>query len=618
MENLFEDEALDRTDGSTSNAEATPKRVRGPMTLPDGRICIGRVGAPPQQEATSSKFFFWVPPDALVEKTQLVSCESTTATRLFTYYAIVDEVHRCSRKRNMGHEVDEADGDLKLQSPFESDGYTYASATILRVEPTVFTPPRERSPVFLARPDDARLSYGADEIEQPLAIALIKNGGAQLAGTGHIDLDYLLGINGAHLNVTGAAGRGTKSSFLLYVNWLLLRKARQEQRERPSDPNRLRVVPIIFNVKSYDLFYIDHRSNRYDEAQHLADWSALGVAQPAPFEKVTFYAPQQPGNELPVPTGRTTGVQPYSWSLRDVMERGLFRYLFSEADANDANFGALALDLESWLTSERVEQDGSSTRVLANGRPTTFKALLAWINEQAGLAEEQRDMQDRHHRETWKKLYRRLQKMLYEGRGVLRYDDEQGHPLNLVRADTTDPIVVDLFALAGELQLQRFVVATIFRQLVQARTGANAVRGLVYLITLDELNRFAPRGATDPITQLIETVAAELRSQGIILLGAQQQASKVSERVIDNSAIRVLGKTGYLELATPTWRYLSDSARRKAESLPLNEKLIIMDQFREPMHVRVPFPIWAMNPREANPNQTAVDGDDNVSDIIDA
>ena len=43
-------------------------------------------------------------------------------------------------------------------------------------------------------------------------------------------------------------------------------------------------------------------------------------------------------------------------------------------------------------------------------------------------------------------------------------------------------------------------------------------------------------------------VAAEMRSQGIILLGAQQQASKVSERVIENAAIRVLGKTGSLEL----------------------------------------------------------------------
>jgi uncharacterized protein len=128
------------------------------------------------------------------------------------------------------------------------------------------------------------------------------------------------------------------------------------------------------------------------------------------------------------------------------------------------------------------------------------------------------------------------------------------------------------------------------------------------------------RGARDPITQLIEMVAAEMRSQGIILLGAQQQASKVSEKVIENSAIQALGKTGSLELGTPVWRFLSDSARRKAEGLPLDEKLVIQDNFREPMHLKVPFPVWAMNPHEAVsrvPSDTPNQNPDVLSDIID-
>jgi DNA helicase HerA-like ATPase len=173
---------------------------------------------------------------------------------------------------------------------------------------------------------------------------------------------------------------------------------------------------------------------------------------------------------------------------------------------------------------------------------------------------------------------------------------------------------VDLAALAGEMELQRFIVATIFRQLVEARAGANAVSGLVYLVTLDELNRFAPRGARDPITRLIETVASEMRSRGIILLGAQQQASKVSEKVIESSGILALGKSGPLELESSAWRGLSKSAKRKAGSLPLNEKLILQDNFREPMHVRVPFPVWAMNPREVKPESS---GSGDLAGIID-
>ncbi len=608
MNESFSEQISTRTNG---NERATARGV----IVENGRICIGRVGAPPQHEATSRIFYFWVPPDALVETTQLVTCESNIGGRVFTFYAIVNEVHRCSRKRNMGHEVDEMDSNLANEAPFDIEGYTYAEASILRVAPPALTAPRERSKVYLARDEDAQLAYGADEIENPLAVALVKNGGVELAGRGMIDLDYLLGINGGHLNVTGAAGRGTKSSFLLLLNWLLLHHAWRQQQTRPSDLNRLRVVPIILNVKNFDLLYIDKPSNRFDSHKHLDDWRALGIDEPQPFHDVKFFAPQQPDNELALSTGRDENVAPYSWSLRDVIARGLFRYLFAETDANDANFGALVLDLENWMTTERVERDGATTRALASERPTTFEKLLEWIDAQIDASRDERAL-GHHHEQTWRKLHRRLQKMLFECRGVLRWSDQQGHPLDLVRADTSNPLVVDLFGLAGEPALQRFVVATILRQLVDARTGANAVNGLVYLVTLDELNRFAPRGADDAITRLIETVAGEMRSQGIILLGAQQQASKVSERVIENSAIRVLGKTGYLELTTPTWRFLSESARRKAENLALNEKLLIQDNFREPMHVRVPFPAWAMNPREARPQHgTGMDSD--MEDIID-
>lgn len=572
---------------------------------------IGKVASPPQRESTSDRFHFWVPQGELVEKTQIVWTECQIGNRPIQFYAVVDEVYRQSRKRSMGEEFDTFDGDVNYEPEFGAEGVTFATASILRTEPPVLTPPLEQSSVFLGGETEAWLAYGADEVDNPLPVGLIKNGGSVVAGPGVIDLDYLLGVNGGHMNVNGAAGRGTKSSFLLMVNWQLLSEARLQQQERPSDGNRLRVVPIILNVKNFDLFHIDRRSGRYKPEDHLEDWQALGIENPVPFQNVTFYAAQQPGSSVPAATGRLGEVQPYSWSLGDIIEHGLLPYLFAETDTQDDNFGALVLDIENWLTEERVANDGAITRSLRSGdqRPTTMQELLDWVDTQASSSN---DILRSHHPSTWKKLYRRLLKLVYEGQGVLRRNDQQGNPLDVVRADTTDPMVVDLAALAGKPELQRFVVATILRQLVEARTGANAVPGLVYLVTLDELNRFAPAGARDPITRLIEMVAAEMRSQGIILLGAQQQASKVSEKVIENAAIRVLGKSGSVELGRPVWRFLSQSARRKAENLSMNEKLVIQDNFREPMFVRVPFPVWAMNPGEALPESDPDEADDDV------
>lgn len=600
--------------GQARNDVAQVEQGNGTVDEPEARV-IGKVASPPQRESTADQFYFWVQRGELVERTQIIRTESQIGGKTVQFFALVDEVYRQSRKRDIGEEYDAFDGDVTYTSQFGAEGVTFATASILATTPAVQTPPLEYSAVYLGGQREASVAYGADEIDHRLTVGLIKNGADAVAGPGVIDLDYLLGANGGHMNVNGVAGRGTKSSFLLYVIYTLLREARQRAKVRPSDSDPLMVVPIILNVKGYDLFHIDQPNARFDPDRHSHAWRQLGVDDPQPFQQATFWAPQMPGGEIPVPTGRSGEVKAYSWSLANIIEDGLLLYLFADEDTSDANFSALVLDLEAWLTDETTHNDATVERRLQTGRPDTFQALLEWVTHEAREREDSRTLRG-HHSGTWGKLWRRMLKLVVEGNGVLRRDNQAGHPLRLIRSQTSDPLVVDLNGLAAVPALQRFVVATILRQLVDARTGPKAVQGLVYLVALDELNRFAPRGAKDPITELIERVAAEMRSQGIILLGAQQQASKVSERVIENAGIRVLGRSGSLELSQSVWRFLSDSARRKAANLQIDEKMVIQDNFREPMLVRVPFPAWAMRPGEAARSQApAPDGQGHDDDI---
>jgi DNA helicase HerA-like ATPase len=541
---------------------------------------------------------------------------------------VVEQVFRISRQKDMGEAVDENDGDAKSEPPFNSDGITYALARILRTEPEVYTPPLDRSKVYLCNEVESERSYGAEENPNPLSVGQIKNGGAAIAGAGKIDLDYLLGANGGHMNINGVAGRGTKSSFLLFTLYMLLHKAELQRQINPSDPNRIRVVPVIFNVKAFDLFTIDQLNKNYDPGKHLAAWNALGISTPEPFQNVQYFAPQMPGGQIAIPTPAYGTVNPYSWSLADIVERNLLLYLFSEEDADDTNFSALVLDIDAWLTDERVHSDGTTTRRLkpAHGAltassqensgdedendgatsfdyyrtPQTFNELLDWVKRMSRMKTSGVPEWSSHYPGTWRKLSRRLGKILAESKGVLRRTEQRGRPLNVATTDTTSPIVIDLNGITGSPGLQRFVVATILRQVVEERTGPNAINGLVYLIALDELNRFAPRGSKDSITRLIELVAAEMRSQGIILLGAQQQASKISERVFENAAIKVVGRSGSLEMGQTIWKFMSEASRKRAANLQADEKLIIQDTFREPMLVAVPFPAWAMRPMEAS------------------
>ncbi len=593
-------------DVSAAEEAEAASPTASPTSTFEGAREIGRVACAQRHEATSEEFCFWVPPDELVEKTQIVTCSSTIAGQSIDFYALVDEVHRSSRKSDIGSEVDEVDGDLGYAPPFDSAGYTWAQAAILRSEPPFLVPPLERSTVRLARQQDAEKAYRADDIDpdKKFKAGLVRNGGREVLGPGYIDLDYLLGGNGGHMNVNGAAGRGTKSSYLLYVNWMLLQHAGEIARAEPGNSDRLKIVPIILNVKGKDLFYIDRWNARFldkDGGGELSrEWRELGVEQPGPFEGVKYFAPQEPGSGLPIkiPERGAHEVEAYSWSLSDVVERDLLLYLFAQEDASDANFAALAYDVIGHISRETLQKDGTIRReVNASGalsqHEKSFRGLMKWLDHEC----EKPHMLSRHQVGTLRKFARRLFKLLQEGGSVLRLDDLKGKPLNVVRSDTSGPQVIDLSELAAVPDIQRFVVATILQQLIEARTR-QAVPNLRFIVTLDELNRFAPRGARDPITQLIELVAAEMRSQGIILLGAQQQASRVSERVIENSAIRVLGKSGSLEMTQSVWRFLSDAARRKAEALLPEEKLVIQDNFAEPMHVRVPFPPWAMRREE--------------------
>ena len=571
---------------------------------------VGRVASPPRMEASPDEFTFWVARELLVERNQLVETTSQVGDTAVRFYGVVTDVRRRSRKRDLADAFDETDGEPAEDPAFVGDGITYATVSILTTAPARLAPPLEGSPVHLAGSRAADAAYGFDGIDPDarLDIGLVRNGAAGTAGRAALDLDYLLGQNGGHLLVNGKSGKATKSSFLLHVVYLLLRFARQAA--GPGVAHPLQVVPVLFNVKGTDLLYLDRPHRNYDSGTHGRLWTDLGVPDPEPFTGVAYFRPQQPGSAVAQSGGRPGDVQPYSWGLGDVVERGLLPFLFADDESANDNFVTLLLDIEARLTDEATGTDGALTRTLSTQAPaTTFGDLLEWVRTQAGLPENSRALRN-HATGTWRKLARKLFRLLADGRGVLRRDDAHGHPLDargraqgadhaLASRTTRDPIVVDLEPLASTPAIQRFVVATVLNGLVAAHDAPGA--GLVHLVVIDELNRFAPRGTRDPVTRLVETVAAEMRSRGIILLGAQQQASRVSERVVENASTLVLGATGPLELRQSVWSTLSDTAKKQAARLSPGEKLIVQDSLPEPIHVQVPHPPWATSERDAAP-----------------
>jgi DNA helicase HerA-like ATPase len=264
------------------------------------------------------------------------------------------------------------------------------------------------------------------------------------------------------------------------------------------------------------------------------------------------------------------------------------RYLFADEDVKDEKFGGLLSVLEDRLTFET--ERGPQLSELPD-TPNTFQKLGDWLKEQ-----DAKDLDT--HAGTLGRFIRRLRAVILDGDGVLRRSEPRGTPLIIPEAGIKGPLVIDLYGLSATPSLQRFVVASVFRRVQQLRSGT-AIAGLRYLITLDELNRFAPKQGSEPITKQIEQVAAEMRSQGVILLGAQQQGSLVAPRVIENAGIHAVGRSGTLELSADVWKFLGPAARLQAAQIQADEKLLVQASFRAAMLAKIPYPPWALNQEDA-------------------
>lgn len=594
---------------------------------------VGRVGCPQGQEANVDEFYFWVAPGQLVEQTQIVRVPTAMGGADVELFGVVEQVYRRSTIASMHMELAAHDGnpvtdDLML----DRDGVTYAKVRVVNAFPLKLAPPVEGSTVFLCTGEEAERAYEMDTYadERGICIGLIRNGGDATAGRAFLDSDFLLGSQSGHLNVNGAAGSGTKSSFLTLATYQTINAIKTRAVGLAGSGRRPSVKAFIFNVKGFDLFWLDRWSTRFGEADRDV-WREMGVASPDLFRSIAYYAPetaQRSGTPIAIATERPSDVRPYSWSLKDIVDFGLFDLLFSDQTRANENLVTLinilshrlsvprakALSLQERLggaadarvAARRQLTEGnergfnSKNALAAGGAPiATFENLMTYIDGLANPDAEElsEDTLKSMSNSTIRALWRRLARVLGVNSGLLRREEVEGVPLSLATAPE-DVVVIDLQSIK-DTSLQRFVIAAALKQLVDWRSGSNAAHNETFLVVIDELNRYAPRGATDEITRLFEYVASQMRSRGIILLGGQQQGSRVSETVIENSQTRVLGRSGGQELGDAIWRGFSEGDRKLALRLGPDEKVVVAPNFREALHIKVPRPPWAMRPEEA-------------------
>jgi hypothetical protein len=416
----------------------------------------------------------------------------------------------------------------------------------------------------------------------------------------YLDVDFLDGSRGAHVNISGISGVATKTTYALFLLYALFHTPVLG----PAAPN---AKALVFNVKGEDLLWLDRPNGRLDEAAR-ADYARLGLPV-GPFASVGLFAPpraraagsgaagERGGVAVPDLEGRATGVTAYYWTVREFVEDRLLRFCFTEGDDERSQVADLVARVETLLArSSRPDPEHPACLVLEGERLDSFDALVDAIH--ARLDDDQSGWRGRLSEGTVVAFQRRLDaaraRMGHLVWGSAAEDAER-HRIGWADAQVT---VVDIHTLHD--RAKRFVTGVVVKRLFEDKERLGMREPLTFLV-LDELNRYAPREGWSPIKEILLDVAERGRSLGIVLIGAEQTASEVERRIVANSAFRVVGRLDAAEAQRSEYGFLPAVTRARAGILKPGSLILQQPSIPTPLQVRFPFPCWATRAEEAAP-----------------
>jgi len=611
------------------------------------------------EDATPISFWFAVAPGArarLDDVVVLTTADPAGEGRGVTFYGVIDQV----RRRHEGVQFD-SDAELVAEGLMPAEVSYAAHVLVTRLDPEEYLPPLPGDAVYLAQGEALEMALYVDGMSARLAAGVLRSGDPS-----YLNLEFIDGTRGAHVNISGISGVATKTSYALFLLYALFH-GRNQPDGAPllADPGAGRAV--VFNVKGEDLLFLDQPNARYEaEEQRFAArqgasrsrYEVLGLPA-GPFESCALHGPPLPqaGDALIADVTQREGVRPYVWTLREFCSSRMLPFAFADVGAMSqlefllqhveerlyqlaqAQTGTAAYlevtdyspaaGYEDALVPGRIGEDDGLTaaqfeqRVAPVTRLTTFGELVDYVEHKLLLQGADEDDDDGGRQRGGDPRW-----IAAQGRGtrealVRRLRGAQKHLANLIRGDIGPKAranarldvlgaqaqvhVIDIHQLAPLAQM--FVVGVVLKGLFSAKEQGE---GGKLFVVLDELNKYAPAEGHSPIKDVLLDIAERGRSLGVILIGAQQTASEVERRIVSNAAVRVAGRLDAAEAERPEYRFMPASTRLRTTILAPGTMVVHQPDVPTPVMVTFPFPAWATRAAERASNVS----DDEASALL--
>lgn len=537
-------------------------------------------------DATPLEFWVAVAPGAHIQLDDVVALNRTLPTgEILRIYGIVAQV----RARHEGARF-QSDVFLIADGLLPAEVSEAAMVQVTRVVPEVFVPPLPGAEVRKATSEERAAALDFETVERKLPAGLSRDGEPV-----YLDVDFLDGTKGAHVNISGISGVATKTSYATFLLYSLFYSG-------VLGAEATNTKALIFNVKGEDLLFLDHPNTKLDDDQRLR-YSTLGLSAGA-FKSVGVMAPPRKGdpNATPDVGSRSVGVKPFFWTIAQFCSQGLLPFLFADAEDERQQYTIVVQSVAARLMEAARETPRPDGAVSIEGTTVrTFRQLVEFI--EAKLIP---DDPDERADQRWtgraigggtiNAFIRRLASATARVEHLIRADINDAPKFSL-DLDSNQVTVVDIHNLHE--RAQRFVVGVVLRQAFDRKESSGVAKPLQFVV-LDELNKYAPREGSSPIKEILLDVAERGRSLGIILIGAQQTASEVERRVVANSAVRVVGRLDSAEAGRDQYGWLPAAQRQRATILKPGSMYVSQPRLPVPVLLEFPFPAWATRSAEAN------------------
>lgn len=454
--------------------------------------------------------------------------------------------------------------------------------------------------VYLATQEEVQVALGLDNIKNPVRCGYLEmyedtDKGEKITLPVNINADFLIGPEGAHLNVSGISGLAAKTSYIMFLLKAIQDKYIEETEAHADDSDYDDGVAIVaFNVKGKDLLAIDEMNsfNNSEEKRNkvLAQYSALGLSK-EPFKNVTYLYPSSDN------TTKNSYVDTNLFAKQRRRNKA-FEYKFDyEKDKQN-------LDLMFSNIDDPNQTMDAIINYIISGQGA-FRSIREWNR----FIEEVQDMGQAGTNKgkeipvmSWRKFGRMIKKSISGNClfGQVHSDDKEvriAEKIQEIKAN--DVYVVDIAKL--DSNMQAFVFGNTVREIMDYQLGE---KPKIFadgrkppsriIIFIDELNKYASTEApkSSPILRQILDIAERGRSLGVVLFGAEQFMSAIHNRVTGNCAAFAYGRTNAIEISKSNYKYIPQVYKNMMTRLKQGEYIIQSFSFNSLLHIKFPEPIY--------------------------